>query len=246
MGTGLLKTGQVLGNGGVLGTGLLSGSNQQAQTTSSSSSSRGNAHFYEQNSPKNDQYISLKDPDTEDATEYSVQPEKPSVLPALPLKTNLIITPPVRIAGPSLTPPMRTHVANQITVSYPGQSEMKGQGSADKSDVIGQGSLDHKGVTPPRQFGQESMKSPGYSDHTLSAQPDITGVRSTVSGSGLPADDFLGSAVTSRAAASGSYGQSGPGSSGGFGQSREEPINGQLGSGKTGGLGQSGMGLMSG
>uniref|UniRef100_A0A8I3PE99 Uncharacterized protein n=1 Tax=Canis lupus familiaris TaxID=9615 RepID=A0A8I3PE99_CANLF len=67
-----------------------------------------------------------------------------------------------------------------------------------------------------------------------------------VSGSGLPTDASVESAVISRVAVPASYGQSGPRSSGGLGQSKEEPVSGQLGSGKTGGFGQSGMGLMSG
>lgn len=66
----------------------------------------------------------------------------------------------------------------------------------------------------------------------------------SVSGSGLPADGSLESAARSEVAVSGSYSQSG--SSGGFDQSREEPVSGQLGSGKTGGFGQFGVGLMSG
>lgn len=147
MGTGLLKNGRVLGNGGVLGMGLLSGSDQQAGVTSSHSSSRGAAHFYEQSSPENDwEYIYLKDSDMEDIAEYSTQPKKSRMLPALPKKLNLLTTPPVRI-----------HVTEHVTMGNPGQSEMSGQGFADKNDVISWGSL----VTPPGQFGQEGMKSPG-------------------------------------------------------------------------------------
>lgn len=167
--SGLLKTGQVLGHGGVLGMGLLSGSNQQALATSSSSSSRGAVHVCEQNSSEKDQkYIFLRTMTLTMSLSTVSSPRNP----VLPLKTNLLTTPPVRTAGPSPTPPMRTHVAGWVTMSYPDQSERRAQGSAYKSNVIGQGSLGHKRMTLPGQLGQEGMKNPGYSDH--SHQPNLT------------------------------------------------------------------------
>ena len=78
------------------------------------------------------------DLDTEYFTEYDAQPKKFSMLPAPPQKPNLLITPPVWMAGLNPIPPMRTYETNQIAMHNPGQSKMSDRDSADKSHVISQ------------------------------------------------------------------------------------------------------------
>lgn len=162
------------------------------------------------------------------------------MLPDLPRKPNLLTIPPVRIAGPTPALPVRTHVAKEVTMGNSGHSDMSGQGSADKSDVVSRGSLGHKGVTPfGKRYLQEAMKSPGYSDYVSSNQRGILGVGATsVSGSGHPVEASLGSAVRSRVAMPG---QAGVGSSGGYSQTghRISGGDGQLGPGSLRGCGQS-------
>lgn len=139
-------------------------------------------------------------------------------------------------------------MTNQATTHNPGQSEMSGRDSADKSPVISQGSSGHEGGKPSRQSDREGRMSHGYSDHTLLTHPGTKNTGGTgVSGRDHHAGVPRGSGLTSGAAMPGSYGQSMAGSSSGFGfsQPEEGSINGELGSRKSGSFGQSGSGLIS-
>ena len=168
----LLKPGQVLGSDSVVSPGFLSGNNQQAGAIRSPSSSRGAIHFQDQSFPEYDQkFVYLKDTDTEDVGEHSAQSKNVSMRPDWPQNPNLLTTPPVKTAAPTPVPPMRMYVTNQAAIHNPGQGEMSGGDSADKSPVISQGSSGHEGGKPSRQSDREGRMSHGYSDHTLLAHP---------------------------------------------------------------------------